>query len=74
MTGIVAIGEQERLRGFTLAGVDVVAAEDPAGARAAWQALPPDAGLVILTPAAHAALGASELDARGKRLWVVMPG
>jgi len=74
MSHIVAIGEQERLRGFTLAGVEVAVAEDPAGAWAAWEALPPDVALVILTPAAHAALGAAELDRRGQRLWVVMPG
>lgn len=74
MTGIVAIGEQERLRGFTLAGVDVAVAEDPAGARAAWEALPPEVALVILTPSAHAALAASVLDSQGHRLWVVMSG
>ncbi len=74
MTGIVAIGEQEQLRGFALAGVEVAVADDPAGARAAWAALPPEVALVILTPAAHAALAASELDRRGQRLWVVMPG
>ena len=74
MTGIVAIGEQERLRGFALAGVDVAVAEDPAGARAAWVALAPEVALVILTPAAHAALAGGELDAEGRRLWVVLPG
>jgi vacuolar-type H+-ATPase subunit F/Vma7 len=74
MTGIVAIGEQERLRGFALAGVDVAVAEDPAGARAAWAALAPEVALVILTPAAHVALAAGELDPKGPRLWVVMPG
>jgi vacuolar-type H+-ATPase subunit F/Vma7 len=74
MSHIVAIGEQERLRGFTLAGVEVAVAEDAAGARAAWEALPPAASLVILTTAAHAALAAAELDPRERRLWVVMPG
>jgi len=74
MSHVVAIGDEERLRGFKLAGVDVVVAEDQAGARAAWEALAPDVALVILTPAVHAALTASELDPRGQRLWVVMPG
>lgn len=74
MTEIVAIGEQERLRGFALAGVKLAVADDPAGARVAWAALPPEVSLVILTPAAHAALTAGELDPRGQRLWVVMPG
>jgi vacuolar-type H+-ATPase subunit F/Vma7 len=74
MTGIVAIGDQERLRGFALAGVEVTVADDPAGTRAAWAALPPEVALVILTPGAHAALAESELDPREQRLWVVMPG
>jgi vacuolar-type H+-ATPase subunit F/Vma7 len=73
MSGIVAIGEGERLRGFALAGVDVAAASDPVGARAAWAALPADVALVILTPAAHAALAADELEHAGQRLWVVLP-
>ena len=73
MSGIAAIGERERLQGFALAGVDVAVAEDPAGARAAWKALAPDAALVILTPASRAALAASELCSAGDRLWVVMP-
>jgi vacuolar-type H+-ATPase subunit F/Vma7 len=70
---IVAIGQAERLRGFALAGVDVADASDPAGARAAWAALSADVALVILTPAAHAALAADELGQDGRRLWVVLP-
>jgi vacuolar-type H+-ATPase subunit F/Vma7 len=73
MSHIVAIGEQERLRGFALAGVDVAAAEDFPRVRAAWEALAPEAALVILTPAAHAALEAGTLEPRGERLWVVLP-
>jgi vacuolar-type H+-ATPase subunit F/Vma7 len=74
MSHIVAIGEQQPLRGFALAGVEVVVADDPADTRAAWDALPAEVALVILTPAAHAAISASKLDSRGQRLWVVMPG
>ncbi len=73
MSQIVAIGESERLRGFKLAGVDVIAADDSASAHAAWSALPGDVALVILTPAARAALAADELDRLGRRLWVVLP-
>ncbi|MGZ4305072.1 MAG: V-type ATP synthase subunit F, partial [Solirubrobacteraceae bacterium] len=73
MSQIVAIGERERVGGFALAGVEVVVADEPDGARAAWGALPVDVALVILTHAAHAALGADELDPRGRRLWVVLP-
>jgi len=74
MSQIVAIGEQERLRGFALAGVEVAVADDPVGARAAWDSLSPEVALVIFTPAARAALSASDLDRPGQRLWVVMPG
>lgn len=69
---IAALGERERLRGFAFAGVHLAAAEDAPAVRAAWQALPDDVGLVILTAAAHAAL-AGELAAREERLWVTMP-
>ena len=72
MSQIVAIGECDRLTGFRLVGVDVVAAEDPAEARAAWCALPEDVGLAILTRAAHAALTAEELARSGPPLWVVL--
>lgn len=74
MSRIVAIGEQERLRGFAFAGVEVSVADDPAAAHAAWDALAPDVALVVFTPAAYAALRERKLDARGQRLWVVMPG
>jgi vacuolar-type H+-ATPase subunit F/Vma7 len=73
MSGIVAIGEGEKLRGFALAGVDVAVAADPAAARAAWAALSADVALVILTPAAQAALSADELEHAEHRLWVVLP-
>ena len=72
MSGIAAIGESDRVRGFALAGVSVAAADEPDAARAAWRALPADVALVILTPAAHAAI-AGELADGGRRLWVVMP-
>ena len=72
MSRIVAIGEPERLRGFAFAGVQVVAADDPEAARAAWRGLAEDVGLVILTPTAHAALEDERLDA-AERLWVVLP-
>ena len=67
---IAAIGERERVHGLVFAGVDVAAADDPAAVRAAWRGLPDDVGLVILTPAARAALGVSEEE---ERLWLVLP-
>jgi len=70
---IVAIGERQHVGGFELAGVHVAAADGPDAARVAWQALPADAELVILTDAAHAALACAGLLGRDQRLWVVMP-
>ena len=51
---VFAIGERECVRALALAGVRVVPADDAEAARAAWEALPAEFGLVILTTAAHA--------------------
>lgn len=72
MTRAAAIGEHARVVGYALAGVEVRPAEDPAAARAAWQALAADVGLVLLTPAAHAAV-ADLLDERKETAVVVLP-
>ena len=53
---IAAIGEPVALQGFALAGVAVLPAVTPEQARARWAALPRDVALVLLTPAADAAL------------------
>ena len=66
------IGERERARGFAFAGVDVIPADDPDAARAAWRMLAAEVRLVILTAAAHAAVEA-ELAEPDERLWVVVP-
>jgi vacuolar-type H+-ATPase subunit F/Vma7 len=73
MSTIVAIGERERVSGFALAGVQIAPADDPDAVRSAWQALSADAGLVILTRAAHRALSAEGFAHQSGRLWVVMP-
>ena len=52
MSRVAVIGEEARVRGFALAGALVFAAEDPAGARAAWRSLPPDVAVVVLAPRA----------------------
>ncbi|RSM85153.1 hypothetical protein DMH04_17780 [Kibdelosporangium aridum] len=70
MGSLVAIGESVRVRGFGLAGVIVMAAEDPAAVREAWRAVPDDAEVVILTPAAAAALA----DRPETPLTAVLPG
>jgi len=71
-SSIVAIGEPERVRGFAFAGVQVATAEDPQAVQTAWRALAPEAALVILTPAAHAALR-DELEAREQLCAVMAP-
>ena len=74
-TTVAAIGEREQVSGFALAGVLVAAAGDADSVLAAWAALPADVGLVILTPAARAALASKgPLRRDGTRLWTVMPG
>jgi vacuolar-type H+-ATPase subunit F/Vma7 len=69
---IAAVGEDARIAGFALAGALIVPAETPDDVRAAWEALPADVGLVVLTPAAATAL-APDLDDPGARLTAVMP-
>jgi len=72
MSRVAAIGEEQRVRGFALAGVDVMTAVDETAARAAWEALDADIGLVILTPAAAHGLR-HELASIPRRLWVELP-
>jgi hypothetical protein len=56
MGRIAAIGAELEVRGFGLAGVLVLPAEDAQAARAAWRRMPADVTLVILSPDAAAAL------------------
>ena len=72
MSRVVAIGESTRVAGFLLVGVDVMPADSPTAVLAAWRALPPDTGLVVLSPAAAAVV--AELDEKADRpLTAVMP-
>ncbi len=73
MSRIVAIGERERVHGFSFAGVSVAAADAADDVRAAWLGLPEDVELVILTAAAHAALEAEQRAGEDAPLTVVMP-
>lgn len=66
MTHVAAIGERVRVLGLVSAGVAVFPADDPEAVRAAWHGMPPEVGLVIVTPAAAAALGAGPLEGRGR--------
>jgi vacuolar-type H+-ATPase subunit F/Vma7 len=67
---VAAIGEDVLMRGFGLAGARVLPAEEPAAVRAAWQDLPGDVALVILTRAAATVLAGQD---RGELLVVVLP-
>jgi vacuolar-type H+-ATPase subunit F/Vma7 len=59
---LAVIGEETLVRGFGLAGAVVLPADGPDAVRAAWQGLPGDVAVVILTPAAAAALDRPEAD------------
>jgi len=72
MTRAAAIGEDTRLAGYALAGVEVLAAQDATEALDAWQRLPGDVSCLILTPAARSALGA-RLAERPRLVWAVVP-
>jgi len=69
---MAAIGRRVLVQGFALAGVLVVEADDADQVRRAWDSLPADVAVAVLTPAAAAALGEEAL-ARGPALAVVMP-
>jgi len=69
---IVALGSALSVDGFALAGAEPVHAEFDDEVRRCWETLPDDTALVILTPAADAALG-SRRRSRPHVLTVVMP-
>lgn len=72
MRRLVALGEGSIVRGFGLAGATVMAADRAEEVREAWERLPEDTAVVVLTPAAVDALG-ERLEERPRLLWVVMP-
>ncbi len=72
MSRAAAIGEDVRVAGYALAGVEVHAAEDAEGFRAAFDELPEDLACLILTPSARTALSARLLE-RPSLLWVEVP-
>lgn len=71
MSRIVALGEAARVAGYVLAGVTVLET-DEVGTLAAWDRLPDDTGLVVLTPEAADAL-AGRLTHDDRLLWTVLP-
>ncbi len=75
MGSVVVLGERSRVAGFALAGARVARAEDPQAVLAAWEALAHDVAVVVLTPAAAAALAAllDQPPRPDRPLTVVMP-
>ena len=71
MSRIVVLGESARVAGYVLAGVTVLETDED-GAEAAFDRLPDDTGLVVLTPDAASPLQ-ERLAARPRLLWTVMP-
>lgn len=56
MSRIAVLGEPPRVSGWLLAGALIVTAVGPDDVRRAWEALPDDVEIVVLTPAAAEAL------------------
>ena len=69
---IAVIGAHPSVVGFGLVGALVVEAEGETAVRAAWQALPDDVAVVLLTPDAARALP-GETPSRLTPLRVVLP-
>jgi vacuolar-type H+-ATPase subunit F/Vma7 len=68
---VAVLGAGVRVQGFALAGAFVSIADDEDAVRSAWQDLPSDTAVVVLTPEAAQALADVLPDTR--RLTVVMP-
>ena len=72
MSRVAAIGDEMRLAGYRLAGVDIYPASSADECRTAWTRLAADVGLLVLTGDACAALE-PRLSERPQLLWVVTP-
>ena len=70
---VLALGEPALLAGYALAGATVVGASGSAEVCRVWDSLGEDVALVVLTPAAAAALG-ERRNLGGSCLSVVVPG
>ena len=73
MARAAVIGEPLVIEGYGLAGAVLCPAADRAAARAAWQGLPADVVVAVLTPAAAEWIGAETRSGRPDVLAVVLP-
>ena len=78
MAQAAVIGEATRTAGFALAGAVVLVAENAAEARMAWDSMPADIAVLVLTASAAAWLGEApsispSRSTRHDLLLVVMP-
>ncbi|MGZ4472782.1 MAG: hypothetical protein ACXVXE_00405 [Nocardioidaceae bacterium] len=73
MARVAVIGERVLVAGYALGGALVLEAETGPAVRAAWDGLPGDVAVVVLTPGAHRAL-ADRVPADRAPLTVVLPG
>jgi len=72
MSSVAALGRWTELAGYSLAGVQVIDARTPEAVRRAWDSLPGDVALVLLTAEARRVLPDPLLPRH--RLWAVIPG
>jgi vacuolar-type H+-ATPase subunit F/Vma7 len=72
MRRIVVLGDPGRVRGFRLAGVTVLDATRPRAVERAWESLPDDTAVLVLTADAATVL-ADRLVERPRLTWAVMP-
>jgi vacuolar-type H+-ATPase subunit F/Vma7 len=72
MGRIAALGDRHRIQALAIAGVEPYAAATDEEAEAAWQTLPLDVSVLILTPQSAAAL-AHRLGERRDLLVTVLP-
>lgn len=70
---IVVIGEAGAVDGFRLAGATVVRADDAVAVRHAWNTLPPDTAVVVLSASAAAVLGDDAASDDSDVLTIAMP-
>jgi vacuolar-type H+-ATPase subunit F/Vma7 len=72
MSSVAALGRWTELAGYPLAGIEVFDASTPEAVRRAWDSLPNDVAVVLLTAEARRSLPDPLLPRH--RLWAVIPG